>query len=88
MGSDLKQQTRVDLTSEVCQEMLDAFTKVTYSAWIEFSAAKSNFLAEVLPGYLNRFERAIKCNLPGGWCTGATLTYADFLLHEALFQVC
>lgn len=87
MGKDFKEQMRADLLAEVCQELMDQFCRMTYSAWIDFPSRRSHFLASVLPAYLGRFERGIRSNLPKEWCAGASLTYADFLLYEAFFQV-
>ena len=57
MGKNVKQQIQADLVSEVTQEMLDQFCRMTYSNWLEFPVKRVEFISNILPGYLARFDR-------------------------------
>eukprot|EP00283_Hemiselmis_rufescens_P012189 CAMPEP_0173437452 /NCGR_PEP_ID=MMETSP1357-20121228/18034_1 /TAXON_ID=77926 /ORGANISM="Hemiselmis rufescens, Strain PCC563" /LENGTH=254 /DNA_ID=CAMNT_0014402633 /DNA_START=197 /DNA_END=957 /DNA_ORIENTATION=- len=84
LGKTDQEQTRADMMVEVVMDLWREFYTMTYCSWLEHATLKSLFYDKALPAHMGRIERACKAS---DWIAGATLTYADFFIYEALYQM-
>mmetsp|Transcript_27710 Transcript_27710/g.54153 ORF Transcript_27710/g.54153 Transcript_27710/m.54153 type:complete len:281 (+) Transcript_27710:60-902(+) len=84
LGTTPKEETRADLMTEVVFDIWSTFFTMTYSSWLDFASKRDSFFRETLPPQMRRLDRELKVF---EWAAGPTLTYSDFLIHEALFQM-
>eukprot|EP01062_Namystynia_karyoxenos_P044937 TRINITY_DN33266_c1_g1_i1.p1 TRINITY_DN33266_c1_g1~~TRINITY_DN33266_c1_g1_i1.p1 ORF type:complete len:307 (+),score=54.42 TRINITY_DN33266_c1_g1_i1:98-922(+) len=74
-----------DMMLGVAQDAMDAFTTVTYAAWLQYQGARSAYVSSQLPAFLKRLSGQLEA-ARGEWAAGG-LTYCDFFIYELLDQM-
>uniref|UniRef100_A0A6T8PN48 glutathione transferase n=1 Tax=Hemiselmis andersenii TaxID=464988 RepID=A0A6T8PN48_HEMAN len=84
LGKTDEEQTRADVMVEAVMDLWREFFTMTYCSWIELDAKKHVFYEKTLPVHMARLEKQLQ---KFEWAAGPNLTYADFFVHEALYQM-